>query len=390
MSKRKLAALVCAALVSSLFVPGSARAATTYEIGVGQDFFEQGVPGFSGRFYPGSVKVLSGDMIHFDSSEAALLPAGNYPQEWIGANFTSVDSPNFFLVRDPDDGDKALKFNVALFEGEDCGTADNPCVWSDANDRLLFGGDEDLFVTIDAAPGSVLWAASIPSSDVNANLKIEVVGSPGDASTQAELNARATSLRSKDFEDALALHNKMSSKQTFHRNAAGKKVFDVFVGAAAGPIEMFASYPRRTNIRKGQRVQFHFMGQGIEHTATFGGPVARDLFRNGFMPVCDPDGDSGPGPDTPATFSETEPPCADMSQFEIDIDDRIPYEVGNGKVSGNSDYENSGFKFPTFPDGGTFDGNPWTERFTQTSGKKGFKFICLIHGGFMGGRVKVN
>lgn len=389
MSKRKLAALVCAAVASSLFVPGAARAATTYEIGIGQGFFENGVPGFSARFYPGSVTVHSGDTIHFDGSDAALVPAGNYPQEWIGANFTDVDSPTNFIVRDPDDGDKALKFNEALFEGEDCGTADNPCVWTDRNEDLLFGGDEDLFVTIDAAPGSVLWAASIASSDANVNLKVEVVAPNDEASTQEELNARASSLRSKDFEDALALHSRMNARKSSHRNAAGQKVFDVFVGAAAGPIELFASYPRTTKINKGQRVQFHYMDQVEPHTATFGGPVAKDLFRNGFMPVCDPDGDSGEGPDLPATFSETEPPCADMSQFEIDIDDRIPYEVGDGKVSGNSDYENSGLKFPQFPEGGTFDADPWTTKFTKASGEKGYKFICLVHGGFMGGRVKV-
>jgi hypothetical protein len=46
-------------------------------------------------------------------------------------------------------------------------------------------------------------------------------------------------------------------------------------------------------------------------------------------------------------------------------------------------------KAPTFPEDTSFDSNPWTVRMTKTSDDKGFKYICLIHGGFMGGRVVV-
>lgn len=401
MSKRKLAALVCAALVSSLFVPGAARAnhGATYEIGIGQDFFEQGVPGFSARVYPGSVTVHDGDTLHFDFAFLGMAPQGDYPQEVMGANDTQIGESRSFFLFDPDDGDKALKANLGVLfgEGDDCGTEANPCVWGPNSDIIFPAFQEDapdLFVRIDAAPGTTLWGATFVSPDVNVNFKVQVVDDAEPTSTQEELDARAASLRTKDFEDALALHNKMQAKQTFHRNAAGKKVFDVFVGAAAGPIELLASYPRRTKIREGQRVQFHFMGQMEPHTATFGGPKAREVFRNFLIPACDPDGDGGALPDVdPTGFDETTetPICPEGTELEGDIHELLPWAVGDGKVRRNSDYENSGLQFPHFPDGSDFDVNPdpWTEKFPKASNKKGFKFICLVHGGFMGGRVKV-
>jgi len=226
------------------------------------------------------------------------------------------------------------------------------------------------------------------------NLKVEVVSPLDAASTQEELDARADALRTKDYEDALALHNRMGAKRTSHTNAAGQKVYDVFVGASGGPIEMFASYPSRISVPKGARVQFHFMSQVDAHTATFGGSRAREVLFNFLIGACDPDGDEAAGPDVDPIGEDPEtgfPLCPEGTELEADIHDLAPWAVGNGRVTGNSDYENSGLIFPLFPDGGSFDVNPspMTERFTTVSSKKGFKFICLVHGGFMGGRVRV-
>jgi plastocyanin len=401
MSKRvrRYAVALTAALFAALLVPGQASAATTFEVEVGQDFFEQGVPGFSGRFYPGSMKVHTGDTIHFTPGFLGVGPQGFYPQELFGAT-NHVGSPGYFILADPDDGADAVKFDMEIFfgTGDDCGTADNPCVWGPNTDVVFPGETEtgDAFVRVDAPAGTTLWGASLQSPDANVNFKVEVVGASDAASTQEELDARAARLKAKDFEDAHALHSRMGSKRTSHRNAAGQKVYDVFVGAAAGPIEMLASYPRRTAVRRGQRVQFHFMDQMEPHTATFGGAKAREVFNNFIVPACDPDGDAGTLPDVePTGFDpETElPTCAEGAELEADLHDLLPWAVGDGRVMRNSDYENSGLQFPHFPEGGTFDDvnpDPWTVRFPNASTKKGFKFICLVHGGFMGGRVKVN
>lgn len=390
--RTRAGALVALAVLGSLFVPASARAANTYSIEVGQGFFEEGLPGFSARMYPGHVKVHSGDTLVFNNNGAALFSNSTYPQEWFGDNFTQLGDPYFYLSNDPDDGERALKFNEAAFEGADCGTADNPCVWT-GNEEDFFlpsGGDDGLvYVTVEAAPGSTLWAASSPGTDIGGNLRVDVVAPQETASTQAELDARAAELKAKDREDAFALHSRMNSKRTSHVTASGQRVYDVFVGAAGGPISIFAMYPKRIKVPRGARVQYHFMEEIEPHTATFGGRKARNLMRNGFQPVCDPDGDQGTSPDLPATFSETEPPCADMSQFEVDVDERIVYETGNGKVTGNRDLENSGLKVPLFPDEQTFDANPWTVKMAERSNDRGFFYFCLVHGPFMGGRVVV-
>ncbi|MDP9067506.1 MAG: hypothetical protein M3N53_04025 [Actinomycetota bacterium] len=390
--RKQTGALVALAVVGTLFVPGSAKAAETFTIEVGQGFFEEGLPGFSARMYPGHIKVHSGDTIVFNNNGAALFAESTYPQEWFGDNFTQFGDPFFFLLRDPDDGERALKFNEASFATAECGAADNPCVWTGKEDEFFLptaGEDGLVHVRVEAAQGETLWAASSPGTDIGGNLRVDVVGPQETASTQEELDARAAELKAKDREDAFALHSRMNSKRTSHVTASGQKVYDVFVGATGGPISIFAMYPKRIRVPLGARVQYHFMEEVEPHTATFGGPKARDLARNGFVPVCDPDGDEGTSPDLPASFSETEPPCADMSQFEVDVDERIVYETGNRRVTGNRDLENSGLKVPVFPDEQTFDANPWTVKMADRSSDKGFFYFCLVHGPSMGGRVVV-
>lgn len=393
---------MCAALAAGLLVPGTAARANhggTYQIQVGQEFFAQGVPGFSARVYPGSVRVHNGDTIVFTPGFLGMAPQGVYPQEFMGESDSQIGAPGSFFLFDPDDGEDALKFNPETFfdPGDQCGAADNPCVWGPNSEVIFPAFDEnrpEVNVRIDAAPGTTLWAASAPANDVNVNFKVEVVQNSESTSTQDELDARAADLIRKDYEDALALHNRMGAKRTSHIDSAGKKVFDVFVGASAGPIEIFASYPRRIAVPRGSRVQFHFMGSFEPHTATFGGDRARDVFQNFIVPACDPDGDEGTLPDVEPTgfdpATET-PTCPEGTTLEPDLHDLLPWEVGDGRVTSNSDYENSGLVFPRFPDGSAWDRNPnpWTERFPNASGRKGFKYICLVHGGFMGGRVRV-
>ena len=389
--RKKLGAFVALFVIVGTLPVLPAKAATTYEIVVGQDFFERDVPGFSARFYPGAVKVQQGDTLHF-SQGPGLGPAGLYPQEYFGENGVNLGDPFFFFVPDPDEGPDAIKFNPAFDTPPTCGSADNPCSWDGANSDVVFAGGEDgdAFVVVNALPGTTLWAAGALGSDANVNFKVEVVGPNETPSTQAELDSRAQELMRKDYEDAAALDRRMGAKRSSHTNRQGDKVWDVFVGAAGGPIELFASYPRNLTIKKGEKVQYHFMSQIEPHTATFGGAAAKDLLFNGFLPVCDTDGDQGTAPDEAAQFDDPEaPPCADMTQFEVDVDRRVVDELGNGRVSNNSSLESSGMKGVVFPEGGFLNQSPWTVKFDQANADDGFKYICLIHGGFMGGKVFV-
>lgn len=388
---KRLGALVALGLLAGLLVPGQAKAATTYEIQVFEDFFDDGVPAFSGRIYPGSIKVQLGDTIHFSDS-VVLFPQGVYPQDWIPENVWSLDGQHGAVVADPDDGEGAVKFGP---EGrDDCGAQANPCSWGPNSAPIFpaFPAEDDpnpdysTWVTVDAPPGTVLWGNTLASSEVNTNIRVEVVAPNETASTQEELDARAAQLLRKDYEDAVALHNKMSAKRTSHRNAQGQKVYDIWVGADSGPLEFFASYPQKITVPRGARVMYHFNDENEPHTATFGG---REIIQNGFMPACDPDGDDGTAADTEPNFGPDGPPCTPPAELEFDIDPRVIYETGDGRMTGRSDYENSGLKAPIFPENTEFDLNPWTVRMTKSSNAKGFKYICIVHGGFMGGRVRV-
>ena len=396
-ARKRLGALVALALAASLMVPATAQgqaAATTYEVQVAQSFFEMGVPGFSARVYPGSMTVHQGDTIHF-SDMLALFPEGVYPQDYIPENMFEFEGQYSFVVRDPDDGPRAVKINN-VDPSSQCGSQADPCVWDGTGEPIFPAGpseddpdpDWSTWVRVDAAPGTVLWGNTIASSEVNTNVKVEVVAPNEVASTQAELDARAAALIRKDYEDAVALHNKMNARRTSHINSAGKRVFDVWVGGLSGPIELFASYPSKFRVPRGARVMFHFQDEVEPHTATFGGARAREVMNNGFQPVCDPDGDDGPAPDTQPDFTNPDL-CDPPESFEVDLLNKLVYEWGDGRVNGRLDYENSGVKFPMFPELEDWDSNPYTVRMTKTTNKKGFKYICLIHGGFMGGRVVV-
>lgn len=394
---KRLSALVALGLLAGLLVPGQARAATTYEVQAFASFFEAGVPAFSGRIYPSSAKVQRGDTILF-SDIVALFPEGVYPQDWIPENIWRFDAQLGAVVNDPDDGEGALKFGPE--DRDACGrTAEDPCVWGPNNDVIFpefpeFSEDPNApepdfstWVTVDAAPGTVLWANTLASSEVNTNFTVEVVAPNETASTQAELDARGAQLLRKDYEDALALHNKMGAKKTFHINAAGQKVYDIWVAPDMGPVEFLASYPKKISVPRGARVMYHFNDENEPHSATF--PGDGEILNNGFMPVCDPDGDDGPGPDTEPTFGPGGPTCTEPAELEFDIDPRVILKTGDNRHTGRLDYESSGVKVPVFPEQTDFDSDPWTVRMTKTSTDKGFKYVCIVHGGFMGGRVVV-
>ena len=390
--KKSAGALVALAVLGSFFVPGPARAAETYTVQVGQGFFDQNVQGFSTRVYPGAITVHKGDTIVFNNGGVGLIPNATYPQEWLGENWAQIDQEWFYFSSDPDDGADALKFNEKVFAPGTCGAATNPCELSGTENELQVPEeteDGSMHVVVTAEPGTTVWAVSGPFADINSNLKINVVGPQEAASTQAELDQRAQLLLRKDYEDALALDARMSGKRTWHRTQSGQKVWDVWVGGVGGVIELFDSYPKRITIPQGARVQYHFMSDIEPHTATFGGAKAKEIAETGISPFCDPDGDDGVAPDTMPEFGEQGPVCPDGSAMEFDVDPRFVYETGDNVLKKNADYESSGLKSPIYPDGSDFMSTPWTVRFPTKSTAKGFKYICLLHGGFMGGRVVV-
>jgi plastocyanin len=142
-------------------------------------------------------------------------------------------------------------------------------------------------------------------------------------------------------------------------------------------------YPRKLVLEKGDTVQWHFDSLNYEpHSATFPLSTAKEIAQGSFYPSCDPDGDAGPGPDTPPVL-ETPPFCADPTQLELNFDPRFVPVGGNGMFRG-ADLESSGVRGLLSPLG---DDN-WDLTFTRSSGDEPFRYLCLVHP-WMRGRVVV-
>lgn len=392
-----MVALVAVAALGVALMPAAAQGqtGTTYEIEVGADFFEQGAPGFSARFYPGSVSLHPGDTLHFFGfGSPVMFPEGMEPVEAAERWQLDVGDQNFPLVPDPDEGTTGYKFDEAAFAptpaGIGCGTQADPCEWDGSNPDEVFIPElfEELYVTITANPGDVIYGASFGGHD--SSFRIEVIANNATADTQAALDARAAQLKSDDLNKALALHSKYSAKRTSHMTPSGK-VYDVWAGVENGPVSLLGFYPRRITIKKGQTVQWHFDYEGMEiHNVVLSFNKGMEILQSAGIPQCDPDGDEGPGPDTEATFSEQGPVCPEGSTLEFDLDPRELFETGNNVFTGNSDTETSGLRSGQLLQDGFFSESPWNLKFKNTSNDKGWRYLCTIHGpGLMGGRVRV-
>ena len=134
---------------------------------------------------------------------------------------------------------------------------------------------------------------------------------------------------------------------------------------------------------KGQKVHWHWGKLRYEdHTVTFPAKKARALAQRTGAPVCDPDGDGGPGPDNPPDTNQP-PFCNNPNQLEFDIPARFAEKRGDGRFK-RFDFSNSRAE-----GAGVHTGqDPYTLKFTRVAAKKGFGYICMIHP-FMRARVVV-
>lgn len=388
---KRSALFLVMALGVGLIGQAPARAQTTYDIEVGFEFpRESGIPGFSSRFYPPSIKIHRGDILHFRGSPGLFLPLGTGPEEFREENMIRLGDPYFPLLADPDDGADALKLNLAAFEPsvENCGQADTPCTHN--GQGVLNTGDRarQFSVTIDVAAPAVLW---IHSGFGTQTMRIQVVGANDAASTQSELDERAARLKRQDLATGAGLHGKLSRTQTSHRRADGTRIVDAYGGFDSGPVNLLAFYPKKIRIRRGDIVQWHWNLENEIHSAAFPLAKTKSILQNNFSPWCDPDGDGGDRRDNPPEGETRQaPPCNDMSQFEVDMDPRErSHARGNGTFGGPKDFEYSGLRITESVQPGFGNEKPWSVRFNARSGDEGWKYFCTIHGGFMGGTVVV-
>ena len=395
---RRIAALASVALLAGALVgtgAGTAKAQAELTVLNGSPLFEaaQGAPADGMRFYAPELNVHQGDKINFQWAgfhTATALPVGQEADAWVAANASQFGQPYFVVAGDPDDtgldpgsseAKPAVKFNNAVAFPSDptCGTTATPCSYDGStvvNSGLPLAEDAESFsMSVDATPNSSFWVICLLHP--NMHLKVNVVPGGEAATTQAEVDAYADATVASDAAEAAALHTKLQKPKK--KNG----VWQAFGGVDGDGFALLGMYPKKLTVRKGDRVRWRFDRLPFEiHTVSFPRKKALEIIQGDFVPACDPDGDEGPGPDTPPENPDTI--CSDPSQIEIELQPRSIYGYGNGRIKSNRDFESSGVRGEF-----GFSEDPYTLKFKKTSGKKGFKYICMIHGGFMGGRVVV-
>jgi plastocyanin len=380
--KRLLAALALAAITAALLPVSPAQAATTYTVEVGGDAGKA----FSWRFYPSAIKVAEGDTIQFNAM-VDLTAAGESAEEWREKYAGDVDDPYYLWQSDEDDSSEKLNLGVLWeFVGPPCGTTDAPCSYTgdEIHNGLPFLSEDPGFsVVVNAAPGTVFYAVNLFGGQ--SHMRIQVV-EPGEASTQAELDARSAELKERDTALAGALFNSLNNPEKHKED--GKVVWDAYAGYDTRNLSFFVNFPRKMKVNKGDKVRYHFELENELHSASSFTPKAFEVFEQSFLPVCDPDGDEGPGPDNE---SLPEPPfCEDPSQLEVDFHELFFGQAGNGRHTSANDFESSGIRTPESLQGGGFgDGKYWDVRMDKPNTEKGWKFICLFHGPQMNNRILV-
>lgn len=359
--------------------------------------------GESMRFLAPALKVHKGDILTFDFAgfhTASMLPVGADFLAFRGANTGGVGKPYSLLVPDSDDttaegaaSDKpAVKANPAVLLPSiggvpaQCGSADDPCDYDGTtvvNSGLPLGPPPVTFsATVDANPGQSFWVMCLVHTHMF--MRVSVVPASEAATTQADVDAVKASLTAYDQEWAEATDAKLINKQSSHTTASGQKVYDVFAGKDSHFANLNGFYPARTEIPKGATVRFHWSQLVYEdHTVTMPAPSVFSLFDEFFVPQCDPDTDSGPGPDTAGDPNAQDPSalCPAPPQLEFDISSRVFNGFGDGSFRGTADMEHSGIR------GAQFSSNYMDVKFRARSTKKGWRFICMLHP--MAGRIVV-
>jgi plastocyanin len=399
MSIRKLLKAIpaIALLVASLAIaPAASGAAASYTVQVGGFVGAlpqaHGAPADGMRFYAPSMSVHKGDVVTFSMQgfhTATLLPANVDADQWVADNALGFGKPYAMSVPDPDEGPAGAKVNntAALPPASGCGDAATPCSYGGTqvvNSGLfppdLTAQEFNFSVTIDANAGTHITALCLVHLAMR--LDITVVADTEATTTQDEIDAFAAQKMVRDARQAGKLHLSLLATVP----SSGHGVLDDYVGYDGAHFALFAMYPRRLDLRKGQRVRFHFDALTFEdHTATFPTKKGLAISNNGFIPVCDPDGDAGTAPDDPANRDATtvDEVCPDVSQIELDLDPRLGPPAGDGVVTSTKDFESSGVE-------GANAGVavPYTVKFAKRTTTGPYTFVCMLHP-FMKGKVFV-
>ena len=381
---RLVAAVAIVGLMGSLLVaPLEAGAAPAdYVVSLGsQKLFKLAAPApaLGTRFYAPSLRVHRGDTIKFKGS-AALALANVRIKRWVRNNTGGTGKKWAIAQRDRDEPKQHLKLNnrVIFNAQQGCGYGAKPCGYDGS--RVVangaFFGRPKFVVKVNAGVGDVFWALNLIQP--RARLRIEVVAKGAKATKQSAIDRYKRRHIRRDAARALAQHRRLLNYNRITRDSSGTLVRHALAGADGKGYVLFGMYPRKANIRRGQKVKWHFSQLRYEdHSVTLPAGKAARVAQNGFTPFCD----TGSGPDKPPQI-EGPPFCNNPDDLELDLKPKFVYKRGNKRYRGG-DYSSSGLEGANINVGA----DPYTLKFTKTN-RKGYKYICLLHP-FMKGKVGV-
>nr|QEO74177.1 hypothetical protein [uncultured bacterium] len=362
---RFFALLTSVVAVGALATPATAQTPRTYEVLTGAPV--PGTEAFDFHMFPSELTAHPGDTLHFDWGSVALLPTGQ----------TEVPFGGFFAADPDDDG---FKVDGALFfpteAGTDCGLrANDPCIYD--GHQLLYPGDQNFRNGFFVKIADTLDDAEFVVSNLFHTLTVTVdSGAPQspveDPNLESHLAASA-----QEAEELLEMLNDVQYETT----PEGKRVYTAYMGYDTDHISFFEAFPQDLRIRKGDAIQWNFAQNVVEpHTASTPPKKAKKWADAAFQsaPVCDPDGDEGPGPDQPADF-ENPMLCEDPSMAELDLPNKFAKEQGDDKVptggDREADYDTSGLRGG--PEG--IPDDPYALKFVRKSRDVPFTVMCSIH-----------
>ncbi|MGZ5306286.1 MAG: hypothetical protein ACXWEG_06095 [Actinomycetota bacterium] len=379
--------------------PMASAVAATVDVQVGAPLFAvpqaNHAPADGDRFYAPALTVHKGDTVTFDFQgfhTATLLPANTDADTWVDANAFGLGKPYSFIVPDPDEGATAVKVNSAAIIPSplDCGAPTDPCPYDGSgvvNSGIFDASDIQAqtfsFSTrIDANPGAQFTFLCLVHLGMRQS--VSVVADTETTTTQAEIDTYRDKKVVVDARQAGKLHASL-----LQGTPSSGGVVDAYAGYDGPHFSLLAFYPRRIELTKGQTVRWHFDALLFEdHTVTFPSKKALKIANNSFIPVCDPDGDTGTMPDEPSdpTATTIDDVCpGGVTQIEFAVDPRFGGPGGDGVATGVKDFESSGIRGSNL---GLSD--PFEVRFAKRTQKHApFTFICLIHP-FMRGKVIVH
>ncbi|MDQ3915111.1 MAG: hypothetical protein M3323_07240 [Actinomycetota bacterium] len=326
-----------------------------------------GTEAFDFHMFPSELTAHPGDTLHFDWGGVVFLPIGE----------TDVPFGGFFAA-DPDDN--GFKVDGRVFfpteAGTDCGLrANDPCIYDGS--ALLYPGDQNFKNGFYVQIADSLNNAGFVVSNLFHTLTV-TVDSTAQQSPVDDPNLDSHLAQS--AEEAEALLDMLNDVQ-FETTPAGNRIYTAYMGYDTDHITFFEAFPQSLRIRKGDKVEWNFAQNVVEpHTATTPPEKAKKWANAAFesTPVCDPDGDAGPGPDQRADF-DNPMLCEDPSMAELDLPNKFAKEQGDGKVPTGGDrvrdYDTSGLRGG--PEG--IPDHPYPLKFIRKSGDTPFTVMCAIH-----------